>query len=118
MPVPQGHDLLAAYQDGSVRYLNDSGKIVVFENRSILEVQTAIRRWIAIGQMVVQMVGPWLEPTFPAIAQGYARIMILTPSGPHFGQGPVERLAADQTAGPFIGAATLLMQLVVNQVLS
>jgi hypothetical protein len=118
MPVPQGHDLLAAYRDGSVRYLNHSGTVAVVEDRSSVEIQAAVRRWIAVGHMVVHTIGPWTEPTFPPLARGHARIVILTPSGPHFGQGPVERLTADQTAGPFVGVATSLMQLVVNEVLS
>ena len=54
MPVPEGHDLLAAYKDGSA-HMNYSGKAVVIEDRSIAEIQTAIGQWIAIGEGIAQV---------------------------------------------------------------
>src|SRR6267142_5896966 len=39
MPVQGSHDLLAAYRDGSARYLNYSGKAVVWEDRSDAQIQ-------------------------------------------------------------------------------
>jgi hypothetical protein len=82
MPVPQGHDLLAAYKDGSARYLNFSGNVVVIEDRSVVSIQEAISRWIATGEAIVRVIGPWQDPTVPLVSPGQARIMMLTPSGP------------------------------------
>jgi hypothetical protein len=115
MPVPQGHDLLAAYKDGSARYLNFSGKAVVIEDRSLVRIQEAISLWIAAGEAIVQVIGPWQDSTFPSVPPGHVRVMMLTPSGPHFGQGPLEQLTADRAAGAFIGCASQLLQLVVNE---
>ena len=42
LPVNGAHDLLAAYRDGSARYLNYSGKAVVWEDRSVAPIQAAI----------------------------------------------------------------------------
>lgn len=50
MPVPVGHDLLAAYRGGPTRYLSFSGKILIWENRCVAEVQAAIGRCGACGR--------------------------------------------------------------------
>jgi hypothetical protein len=42
MPVRKGHDLLAAYRDGTARYLNYSGKAVIWDDHSDSRVQAAI----------------------------------------------------------------------------
>ena len=38
MPAQEGHDLLVAYRDGSARYLNYSGKVLIWEDRSDADV--------------------------------------------------------------------------------
>lgn len=115
MPVDSGHDTLAAYQDGSARYLNHSGKIIVWEDRSVAEVQTAIHHWVAVGQQVARDIGPWDQPKLPELPEGHARVVMLTPSGHHFGQAPVDPLLSDSTAHGFIVAATALLQLLVSK---
>jgi hypothetical protein len=118
MPVSGGHDLLAAYRDGTARYLNYSGKAVVWEDRSVAPIQSAINDWLAKAQVIVNAIGPWNQPALPPLPPGHARLMMLTPSGPHFGQGPVADLSADQAARSFITAATGLMQLVVGRAMA
>jgi hypothetical protein len=118
MPAGGGHDLLAAYKDGSARYLNYSGKAAIVEDRSITEIQEAVHRWIEIGQVIAQAIGPIKGSTFPPLGPGEIRVMMLTPSGPHFGQGPAPALTADRMAGAFIAAATKLMQLIVARSLT
>lgn len=118
MPAPGGHDLLAAYRDGSARYLNYSGKAVVWEDRSVASIQSAISDWLAIAQVIVEVIGPWDQPARPPLPRGHARLMMLTPSGPHFGQGPVAALSGDRVARSFITAATSLMQLVIGRAMA
>ena len=86
VPVQGSHDVLAAYQDGTARYLNYSGKTLVWEDRTDPEIQAAINRWLAAGQVVANTIGPWDQPSLPPVSAGDARLMVLTPSGPHFGQ--------------------------------
>jgi hypothetical protein len=50
MPVLAGHDLLVAYRDGSARYLNSSGKVLLWEARSDAEIEAAITGWLAVGR--------------------------------------------------------------------
>jgi hypothetical protein len=114
VPVHGAHDLLTAYRDGSARYLNFAGGAVVWEDRSVTGIQSAIENWLAVGQAIAYAIGPWDEPNLPPLPTGHARVMVLTPSGPHFGQGPEATLFADPTAGAFLTAATSLMQLILS----
>jgi hypothetical protein len=107
------HDVLVAYRDGSARYLNYSGKVVVWEDRSLAPVQAAINDWLAHAQAIAEATGPWDQLALPPVPAGHSRVMALTPGGPHFGQGPVDNLFADPMAGPFLAAATTLVQLIL-----
>jgi hypothetical protein len=118
MPVQGAHDLLAAYRDGSARYLSYSGKAVVWEDRSITQIQAAINGWLARGQVIADAIGPWDQPSLPPLPAGHVRVMVLTPSGPHFGQGPAAALSADPIAGSFLTAATSLLQLIVSRAMA
>lgn len=118
IPVEGEHDLLAAYRDGSARYLNHSGKVVVWEDRSVSQVQAAIGTWLARGQVIAGATGPWDQPSFPPLLAGHARVMVLTPGGPQFGQGPLAGLSADPVAGSFISAAFSLMQLLISRAIA
>lgn len=118
MPVGRAHDLLAAYRDGSARYLNYSGRAVVWEDRSEPTIEAAIGTWIDRGQVIADATGPWDQPSFPRLRAGHARAMVLTPGGPQFGQAPAAALSADPVAGPFLSAATSLMQLLVSRAMA
>ena len=88
--VTEGHDLLAGYADGSARYLNHSGAAVVIDDR-IPAVENAIGKVFKVGEAIAKMIGPWEGP-LPLLPPGHTRLTMLTPSGPHFGQGPDEAL--------------------------
>jgi hypothetical protein len=111
--VPDGHDLLAAYADGGVRYLNVSGSAVVIEE-PIPDVDRARDDLLLVAQTIADAIGPWEEPELPPLPPGHTRITMLTPSGPHLGQGPDDVLRADPVADGFLTAATTLLLAVVN----
>ena len=58
MPQPQGLDVLAAFVEGGVRYLNQSGKVAVFEGRGN-PVEAMAKQLVAVAQPVVDRTGPW-----------------------------------------------------------
>lgn len=118
VPVRRGHDLLAGYRDGSARYLNFSGRALVWEDRSAADIGTLISDWLAAGQVLADAIGPWDEPGLPPLPEGHARIMALTPSGPHFGQGEASALFADPRAAAFLNAATKLMHTLLRRAAS
>jgi hypothetical protein len=114
MPVAKGHDVLVAYPDGTARYLNYSGAALVWEDRSGTPIQHAIAGWLAAAETIASAVGTWDQPTLPPVPAGHARLAVLTPGGPRFGQGPPGPLSQDRAAGAFITAATNLLQLLAS----
>lgn len=114
VPMHGSHDLLAAYQDGTASYVNYSGRSAVWEDSSSGQMQAAISQWLAMAQNIASTIGPWDKPSLPPLPAGNARVAALTASGPHFGQGPQEALSANPLADRFLGAATSVMQLIVN----
>lgn len=106
--VPGGHDLLAAYADRSVRYLNVSGAAVIVDDR-LAALEAAVTGLLDVAQQVADAIGPWEEAALPDLPVGHTRITVLTPSGPHLGQGPDEALRNDAMASAFLLAATTLL---------
>ena len=113
VPVQHGHDVLAAYLDGSVRYINFSGAVVVVDEAS-QAIGEAGRELLDQGRILVRRIGPWSEPHLPPLGQGDARLMVLTPGGPHFGQGPFSALDSDPMARPVLDAAIRLLNAVLS----
>ena len=107
--MPQGLDILAAYVDRSARYYNFSGAGVVWE-RPDESLDALIDNLLAAGATVVARIGPWDKERPAAPPSGQIRLSFLTPSGLHFGQGPMNAFARDALAGPVIQSATQLMQ--------
>jgi len=107
--VGGGHDVLAAYSDGTARYLNHAGGIVVVDDTSLENLAEAIHSWLGVGERLAPVVGAWEEPTLPPLPRGHTRILMLTPGGFRFGQGPDDQLRAEPAAAAFLDAATHLL---------
>ena len=104
-----GTDLVAGYTDHHARYYNYSGAAVIWE-RPNDTLDAAIDELLRVGGNVAKAIGLWKKARPPAPANGRARINFLTPSGLHFGEGPLNTLAKDKRGGPVIAAAFGLMQ--------
>jgi hypothetical protein len=113
VPAQHGHDVLAAYRDGSVRYINFPGAAVVVDDAPPA-VGDAGRELLEQGRILVSRIGPWAEPQLPPMGQGDARLMVLTPSGPCFGQAPFSALGSDPMARPVLDAAFQLLNAVLS----
>lgn len=112
VPMQSGFDTLAAYEDGSARYLNFTGAAIIWDV-SDSRIDHHVRTLLVAGQELARLIGPW-EGERPALTPGQARISLLTPSGLHFGQAPFELLVRDAMAAPIITAATALMQALIQ----
>ncbi|HEY6490989.1 MAG: hypothetical protein WCC26_16705 [Terracidiphilus sp.] len=112
--VPKGLDLVAAYADHHARYYNFSGAGVVREHPND-SLDAAIDNLLKLGASVVRAIGPWKEARPGPPAKDEARLNFLTPSGLHFGQGPMAALSKDRMAGPVLAAAFQLMQQLIAQ---
>lgn len=109
VPAGGGHDVLAAYRDGSARYLNHSGRAAVVEEPWQ---ETFELVWAAAP--LGEVIGVWEQPELPDVPDGHGRVLLLTPGGFRFGQGPADQLFADPTAGAVLAAATPLLQRIVR----
>ncbi|MGC4039129.1 MAG: hypothetical protein QM764_24435 [Chitinophagaceae bacterium] len=112
--LDEGLDTLAAYKDGSARYINHSEKMTVWDTTTA-ESQSLIRNLFSAGLEVVKQIGPWEKDRLPAPKNGDIRISFLVADGLYFGQGPFEVLEKDRIGAPVVRAATQLMVFLVNQ---
>lgn len=112
VPLEKGLDVLAAYADGRVRYLNQSGKLAVFESAPPA-VEAKAKELVSVSQPVVERIGPWDKPRLPPPQKGNVRMTFLVSDGLYFGEGPMALMMKDPMAGPIIQKATDLLQLAV-----
>lgn len=112
--VENAHDLLAAYADGTVRYLNHAGSAVIIDGPDIERLSEPVREWLALAQKLAKVVGVWDEAQLPVLPASHTRIAMLTPGGIRFGQGPDDQLRADPSAAAFLGTATQVLLAVVK----
>ncbi|HEY1580026.1 MAG TPA: DUF2379 family protein [Terracidiphilus sp.] len=111
--MPKGLDIVAAYRDHRARYFNYSGAGVLWERRDD-SLDGLIDELLQAGSVVANMIPPWNQPKPPEPKKGNVRINLLTPSGIHLGQGPVEALNQDAMGGPILSAAYGLMKRLVE----
>ena len=112
--VGAGHDALAVYADGSIRYLNHGGSVLVVDSARYDLVMGA-SALIEVGQELADELGPWAGPELPPLDPGESRFTLLTPGGPVIGQGPDDALRADPMAQPLYAAATALLIAVLDE---
>ena len=113
VPLQQGLDVLAAFAEGGVRYLNQSGKVAVFEGQGN-PVEGLAKELVLASQPVVNQIGPWDKKRLPPPKPGNVRMTFLVSDGLYFGEGPFGALQKDPMAGPVLAKATQLLQRTVE----
>jgi hypothetical protein len=116
VPLEEGLDVLAAYRDGRVRYINQSCKMAIYEG-SPPDVEGKVRELLAASEIAVARIGPWDKPRLPAPAAENIRMTFLVSDGLYFAEGPFSLMMREPMAAPVINRATELLQLVVKQAL-
>lgn len=111
VPLDDGLDMLAAFSEGGVRYVNQTGKLAVFEAMPAL--QPLVQRLFVASQTIVDRIGPWEGPRRPPPQRDAVRLSFLVSDGLYFGEGPMAALQRDAIAGPVIQRATALLQTIV-----
>jgi hypothetical protein len=112
VPLDNGLDVLAAYADGRVRYINATGKLSIFEGATPA-MQTTIHKLLDASQGIVNHIGPLDGARLPPPAGDHVRLTFIVSDGLYFGEGPFAALSQDALAGPLIQQATRLLQQVV-----
>ena len=113
VPLEQGLDVLAAFSEGGVRYLNQSGKVAIFEGQGNA-VEGLAKELIAAAQPVVNQIGPWDKQRLAPPKAGNVRMTFLVSDGLYIGEGPFGALRQDRMAGPILSKATQLLQRAVE----
>lgn len=103
-----GLDTLAVFADGSTRYINQSGKLIVVDGTPSPfdhEIQTVIQA----SKPLVAVMGPWEKDRLPAPKEGDIRLTFLVSDGLYFGEGSMESMQREPLAAPLISAGTKLV---------
>ena len=113
VPLEGGLDVLAAYADGTVRYIHHTGRVAVFEGApdSVAEqgkllVHAAIPLAAARGLCKNRAKPP---------AFGGLRLSLLAADGLHVRDGTFGDISRDQVASPVLKQAQRLLDIVVRQ---
>ena len=107
MPIGDDVDTLATYADGTCRYVNHAGNVLVYEGDTA-EIDRLARAVIAIGSTIAAQIGPWNGPR-PPLPPATLRLSMLCAGGLFFGEGPVSALATEPLGGRLLTAATQLL---------
>jgi hypothetical protein len=113
----EGLDVLAVYEDGTARYINYSGKLVIWESATD-DSDKLVKDLLAAARMVVENIGPWPDERLPPPVEGNARLTFLVADGLYFGEGRFDLLAADPMGGAVIDRAGKFMAYLVDQTMA
>src|SRR5436190_14148798 len=95
VPLQEGLDVLAAFGDGTMRYINHTGKRAVVETAT-KEMAAKGKQLLKAAEAAVGRIGPWDKPRLPPPRLGSVRLTFLVSDGLYFGEGPQKAIAADQ----------------------
>jgi hypothetical protein len=108
--LDEGLDVLASFNNGTARYINHTGKMLVWEITDDEAANKITADLFASSQVIVNLIGPWDKPRRPNPTKGNVRITFLVSDGLYFGEGPMNTLFNDPMASPALAKATALMQ--------
>lgn len=106
--LEQGLDALAAFNDGTARYINQAESAIIFDAANADSNALIQNLWQASIQ-VVNRIGPWDKARLEPPATGTVRLSFLVSGQLYFGQGPIDVFFNDPMAAPVLQAGTQLM---------
>jgi hypothetical protein len=107
--LDDGLDVLASFVNGTARYINHSGKVLIWESTTDANANRLTDALFESGKNVITRIGPWDQPRKAHPRKGNVRLTFLVSDGLYFGEGPIDALFGDPLAGPALNAATALM---------
>lgn len=115
--LENGLDVIAAYKDGTARYINQTGKMIIWETPDETS-NDLIKNLFEKSENIIAEIGPWNQPRKPFPHKGMVRINFLVTDGFYFGEGPADVFFRDSLAKPALFSAAALMQFLTEKVLS
>jgi hypothetical protein len=116
VPLDHGLDVLAAYADSGVRYINQTGKMAFIEAGGLPEVNQPATRLIELAQPVVARIGPWDKARLPPPVAPKIRLTFIVSDGLYFGEGHFEAMQQDALAAPLIQQGASMVTLLADKV--
>lgn len=107
--LDNGLDVLASFYDGTARYINQTGTMLIWETTDETSNKLTSELFLK-SQDIVNKIGAWDKPRRPAPTKGNVRITFLVSDGLYFGEGPIDVLFNDPMASPALTSATQLLQ--------
>jgi hypothetical protein len=108
--LDEGLDVLASFNNGTARYINHTGKILVWEITDDEAANKITNDLFVNSQNIVNQIGAWNKPRRPNPTKGNVRISFLVSDELYFGEGPMNVLFNDPMASPALTNATELMK--------
>lgn len=115
--LDEGLDVLASFKNGTARYINHSGKMMIWEKTDDAAANDITKDLFTQSQQIVNQIGPWDKPRKQYPTKGNARITFLVSDGLTFGEGPTDLLFNDPMGGAALTTATKLMQYLTEKAL-
>lgn len=112
LPLDGGLDVLAAYADGTVRYINHAGRIAVVEPGGLPTAMQVVANLMEKAKPVVDTIGPSDEARRAPPQKPNLRLTFIVSDGLYFGEGPLKVMQVDALAGPVFQEATKLLLIV------
>lgn len=109
LPCARNQDTLAAYADGSVRYIRHSGEHSAFDS-SAPTVSARARKLVAVAHKLLQRFEQPATQRTASPGDGRIRITLIASEGHYVCEGPFQALQKDPLAGPVLGNAIWLLQ--------
>lgn len=109
-----GLDVLASFNDGTARYINQTGKIIIWETVDEI-LNTLLDKIFEDSYNIITKIGPWDQPRKPNPDKGIVRITFLVSDGLYFGEGPTDILFNDAMAGPALSSAAQVLKYLVEK---
>ena len=113
VPLEQGYDTLAAYDDHTARYLNQGGGAVIWHVEDAT-MDALIDALLTAAGPLVATIKVWESARPPLVAER-ARISLLTAEGVHFRDDSFEQLTRDPATGPVFTAGVALMAAMIDR---
>jgi hypothetical protein len=108
--LDNGLDVLASFNDGTARYINQSEKILVWKTTDDPKANELTKKLFDNSITIVNQIGAWDKPRRPNPTKGNVRITFLVSGEIYFGEGPMNILFSDPMASSALTSATELMQ--------
>ena len=106
--LDNGLDVLASFNNGTARYINHTGKILIWETTTDEKSNELTKALFTNSQTIVSKIGPWDKPRLLHPKKENVRLSFLVSDGLYFGEGPIDVLFNDPMASPALSDATQL----------